>query len=59
MSEQKKYRVWLEDEMEEEGGYWWNCLMDENQCLYDENYPDEERDTLNWYIENEYQVEEL
>ena len=55
----KKYRVWLEDEMEEEGGCWWNCLMDENQCLYDENYPDEERDTLNWYIENEYQVEEL
>ncbi len=55
----RRYRVWLEDEMEEEGGCWWNCMMDENQCLFDPNYPDEERDTLQWYINHGYKVEEL
>ena len=55
----KQYRVWLEDEMEEEGGFWWNCMMDENQCLFDPNYPDEERDTLQWYIEYGYKVEQI
>ena len=55
----RRYRVWLEDEMEEEGGFWWNCMMDENQCLFNPNYPDEERDTLQWYIENGYKVEEI
>jgi len=55
----RRYRVWLEDEMEEEGGFWWKCMMDENQCLFDPNYQDEERDTLQWYIENGYKVEEL
>ena len=55
----RRYRVWLEDEMEEGGGFWWNCMMDENQCLFDPNYPDEERDTLQWFINHEYKVEEL
>ena len=55
----KKYRVWLEDSVEPEGGFWWNCVMDENQCLFDANYPDEERDHFLWYIENGYHVEEL
>jgi hypothetical protein len=59
MSEQKKYRVWLKDEMEEEGGYWCDCLMDENQCLFDPKYQDEERDTLKWYIDHGYKVEEI
>jgi len=31
--------------------------VDENGCLYDPNYPDEERDTIEWYIENGYKVE--
>lgn len=55
----RRYRVWLEDEMEEEGGFWWNCMMDENGCLFDPNYPNEERDTLQWYIDHGYKVEEL
>jgi hypothetical protein len=55
----RRYRVWIEDEMEEEGGFWWNCVLDQNQCLFDHNYPDEERDTLQWYIDNGYKVEEL
>jgi hypothetical protein len=55
----RRFRVWLEDSVEPEGGFWWNCVMDENQCLFDPNYPDEERDTLQWYIDNNYKVEEL
>ena len=55
----KQYRVWLEDSCEPEGGFWWYCLLDENGCLYDENYPNEERDTIQWYIDNGYKVEEV
>lgn len=55
----RRYRVWLEDSVEPEGGFWWNCVMDENQCLFDPNFPNEERDTLQWYIDNGYKVEEL
>jgi hypothetical protein len=55
----KQYRVWLEDEVEEEGGFWWYCLLDDNGCLYDQNYPNEERDTIQWYIDNGYKVEEV
>jgi hypothetical protein len=55
----RRYRVWIEDEMEEEGGFWWNCVMDQNQCLFDPKYQDDERDHFLWYIENGYHVEEL
>ena len=55
----RRYRVWLEDSVEPEGGFWWNCVLDQNQCLFDPNYPDEERDTLQWYIDNNYKVEEI
>jgi hypothetical protein len=55
----RRYRVWLEDSVEPEGGFWWNCVMDENQCLFDPNFSNEERDTLQWYIDNGYKVEEL
>lgn len=55
----RRYKVWLEDSVEPEGGFWWPCMMDENQCLFDPNYPDEERDTIQWYIDNGYKVEEL
>ena len=58
-NDMKQYRVWLEDSVEPEGGFWWNCVMDENQCLFDPNFPNEERDTLQWYIDNNYKVEEL
>ena len=53
------YRVWLEDSVETEGGSWWYCMMDENGCLYDPNYLDEERDTLEWFIDNGYKVEQI
>lgn len=55
----KHYRVWFEDTMEEEGGYWWNAVTDQCGRLYDINYPNEERDTVQWYIDNGYKVEEV
>jgi hypothetical protein len=55
----KRFRVWLEDSVEPEGGSWWYCMMDENGCLFDPNHPDEERDTLQWYIDHGYKVEEV
>jgi len=55
----KKYRVWLEDAIEEELGFWWYCYLDGNGCLQDYNYPDDMPDTLEWYIENGYKVEEV
>ena len=55
----KQYRVWLEDAIEEKLGFWWYCLLDDNGCLYDQSYPNEERDTIQWYIDNDYKVEEV
>jgi hypothetical protein len=55
----KKYRVWLEDAMEEELGFWWYCYLDNNKCLQDYNYPDDEPDTLQWFIDKGYKVEEV
>jgi len=55
----KHYRVWFEDTMEEEGGYWWNAVTDPCGRLYDPNHPNEERDTVQWYIKNGYKVEEV
>lgn len=55
----KRYRVWLEDSVEPEGGAWWHCMMDENGCLFDPNHPDEDRDTLDQYIAWGYKIEEL
>lgn len=56
---QKHYRVWFPDTMEAVGGYWWNAVTDTCGRLYDPNYPNEERDTLQWYIDNGYKVEEV
>ena len=55
----KHYRVWFEDTMEEEGGYWWNAVTDPCGRLYDPNHPNEERDTVQWYIDNGYKIEEV
>jgi hypothetical protein len=55
----KRYRVWLEDSVEPEGGAWWHCMMDENKCLFDPNFPNEERDTLDQYIQWGYKIEEI
>ena len=55
----KHYRVWFEDTMEEEGGYWWNAVTDPCGRLYDPNHPNEDRDTVQWYIDNGYKIEEV
>lgn len=58
----KRYRVWLEDEVEEEGGFWWHCFKDARGYLRQEGYHYEnpkELDTLQQYIIWGYKVEEL
>ena len=55
----KKYRVWLEDSMEPEGGSWWECFLGKDGKLHDYIYTDEQADTPQWYIDNGYKVEEL
>ena len=55
----KHYRVWFPDIMEAVGGYWWNAVTDPCGRLYDPNHPNEERDTVQWYIDNGYKVEEV
>ena len=55
----KRYRVWLEDSVEPEGGFWWDCYLDENGCLQDDKCPDDLPDTPQWYIDNGYKVEQL
>ena len=47
-----RYRVWLEDSVEPEGGFWWDCYLDD-KC------PDDLPDTPQWYIDNGYKVEQL
>lgn len=59
MKETNTYRVWLEDSVEPEGGFWWYCYLDENNCLQDPERPDDEPDTLQWYIDHGYIVEEV
>jgi hypothetical protein len=53
------HKVWLEDSVEKEGGFWWYCYMDHNGCLQDEKYFDELPDKLQWYIDNKYKVEKI
>jgi hypothetical protein len=53
------HRVWLEDSVEELGGFWWYCYLDHNGCLQDEKYLDDLPETPQWYINNGYKVEEI
>ena len=55
----KHYRVWFPDIMEAIGGYWWNAVTDSCGRLYNPNHPNEERDTVQWYVDNGYKVEEV
>ena len=55
----KQYRVWLEDAVEEEGGFWWYCWLDADGFLHDHTYPDEHPDTLQQYLAWGYKVEEV
>lgn len=54
----KKYRVWMKDAFNPDG-FWWYCYLDNYACLQDYNYTNDEPNTLQWYIENEYKIEEL
>jgi len=55
----KKYRVWLEDIVEPNGGFWWNCYLGDDGKLYDYIYTDQQADTLEWFIKHDYIIEEL
>jgi hypothetical protein len=59
----KKFRVWIEDSVEKDGGVWWYCFQDENGFLRQEGYDytnkEDELDTLEQYIEWEYKIEQL
>ena len=55
----KHYRVWFPDVMEAIGGYWWHAVTDSCGRLYDPKHPNEERDTVQWYIDNGYKIEEV
>lgn len=57
----KKYRVWLEDSVEPEGGIWWYCYADAHGYLRQEGYdhPINELDTLDQYIAWGYKIEDI
>jgi hypothetical protein len=57
----KKYRVWLEDSVEPDGGIWWHCYADARGYLRQEGYDHsvDELNTLDQYISWGYKVEEL
>ena len=55
----KKYRVWLEDSVEPESGSWWYCYLGFDGKLHDYIYTDEQSDTIQWYIDNGYIVEDV
>jgi hypothetical protein len=57
-----RYRIWLEDSVEPEGGYWWYCFEDARGYLRQEEYVyknTDELDTLQQYIEWGYKIEKL
>lgn len=54
------YKIWIIDNVEPEGGFWWNCFEDEKGFLRQVgfDYKDEtELDTFDWYIKNGYKIE--
>lgn len=55
----KKYKVWIEDNMEPLNGFWWHCYLDENGCLQDMERKDETPDSLEWHLKHGYKVVEL
>ena len=56
----KKYRVWLEDSVEPEGGLWWECYLGTDGKLHDYKWPDADyAETPQWYIDHGYIVEEV
>jgi hypothetical protein len=58
-----RYRIWLEDSVEPEGGIWCYCFEDDKGYLREESYDytnkEDELDTLQQYIEWGYKIEKL
>jgi hypothetical protein len=58
----KVYKIWFIDTVEPEGGYWWYCFEDDKGYLrqvgydYTSKLDIEELDTLQWYIDNGYEI---
>lgn len=59
----KKYRIWLEDSVESEGGFWWICEVDKygfcHQLGFDYKGKLDQLETLQSFIDDGYKIEEL
>ena len=59
----KVYKIWFIDTVEPAGGFWGYFFEDEKGYLrqvgYDYNGKEDELDTLQWYIDNNYEIELL
>jgi hypothetical protein len=59
----RNYKVWLEDSVEPNGGFWWYCFDNGDGYLrqvdYDYTGKENELDTLQQYIEWDYKIIEL
>ena len=59
----KKYRIWLEDSVEPEGGIWVYCFDNGDGYLREEGFDytnkEDQLDTLNQYYEWGYKIEQL
>jgi len=59
----KKYRIWIEDSVEPEGGFWSYCFDNGDGYLRQEGFDytgkEDELDTLNQYYEWGYKIEKL
>jgi hypothetical protein len=61
----KYFRIWIEDSVEAEGGFWCYMGMDEDGYLWELNenseshFADKVNDTLEQYVEWGYKIEEL
>ena len=58
----KYYRMWIEDNVEPEGGFWCYMGTDEKNFLYQLNFPYEKNfqpETLEQYLQWGYRIQEL
>lgn len=58
----KYYRMWIEDKVEPEGGFWLYMGTDEKNFLYQLNFPYEKNfqpETLEQYLQWGYRIQEL
>jgi len=58
----KYYRMWIEDKVDPNGGFWCYMGTDEKNFLYQLNgiyYEDDQPETLEQYLQWGYKIEEL